>query len=72
MNEPTISAAVNTQANPLPYPARVLTDIRYREDKQGEVEFYSEFQFGEVDAVWREIEDELPPDLVALIATDGS
>ena len=66
----TISAAVNTTANPLPYPARVLTDIRYRPDRQGEMEFYSEFQFGEVDAVWREIADELPPDLVALIAAE--
>ena len=66
----TISAAVNTSANPLPYPARVLMDIRYRPDRQGEMEFYSEFQFGDVDAVWREIEDELPPDVVALIAEE--
>ena len=66
----TISAAVNTYANPLPYPAKVLTDIRYREDKQGEMEFYSEFTYGEVDAVWREIADELPPDLVGLLAEE--
>lgn len=66
----TISAAVNTTANPLPYPARVLMDIRYRPNKQVEVEFYSEFLYGEVDAVWREIEDELPSDVVALIAAE--
>jgi hypothetical protein len=65
--EDAIYAAVYTPANPLPHGARTLIDIRYREDKQGELELHTEFADWVIDPVWGELGDELPPDLAGLL-----
>jgi hypothetical protein len=65
--EDAIYAAVYTPANPLPHGARTLIDIRYREDKQGELELHTEFADWVIDRVWGELGDELPPDLAGLL-----
>jgi len=65
--EDAIYAAVYTPANPLPHGARTLIDIRYREDRQGELELHTEFADWVIEPVWRELGDELPPDLAGLL-----
>jgi hypothetical protein len=68
VREDALSAVVLTGGTPLPLQARVLIDLRYRAD--GGKSLYAEADHGEISSVWREIEADLPPDIVWLITTD--
>jgi hypothetical protein len=68
VREDGLSAVVLTEGNPLPLQAKVLLDLRYRAD--GGRSLYAEALEGEISSVWRDIEADLPPDIVWLITTD--
>jgi hypothetical protein len=68
--EVTVTAAAFTSASPLPGPAMVLLDLRYRHDASGRP--YTELWDGEVDPVWKEIAGQLLAEVAALIPEDES
>lgn len=65
-----LDAAAFTSANPLRDSAAVLLQLRYGGEE--DVEFYTEVSEGEIDAVWREVEELLPGEVAALLHVDGS
>lgn len=68
LREAALSAVVLTEGTPLPLPAKVLIDLRYRAD--GGRSLYAGDVGAEISSVWREIEGELPPRLAGLITTE--
>jgi hypothetical protein len=70
VRDEAISAVMITEGTPLPLPAKALIELRYRED--GGRDWYPNVEDGEISSVWKEIEGELPPDIVKLIAAEGS
>jgi hypothetical protein len=68
--EATVTAASFTSASPLPGPATVLLDLRYRAEAGGRP--YTELWDGEVNPVWKEVGGQLPAEVAALIPEDES
>jgi hypothetical protein len=68
--EDYIGYLVDTDANPLPMPAKALIELRYQ--PKPEAAIYTELSDGELHPVWREIEDVLPEEVLSLIAIDDS
>jgi hypothetical protein len=68
VRDDAISAVMITEGTPLPLPAKALIELRYRAD--GGRDWYPNVEDGKISSVWREIEGELPPDIVELIAAE--
>ena len=63
-----LELAAYTTGNPLPPSAAVLLTLRYGTNKFGQT--YICLREGEIDPVWRECADFLPPEIVSLIPED--
>jgi hypothetical protein len=68
--EYAIELAAYTIGNTLPPSASVLLTLRYRSDKSGRP--YTGFWEGEIDHVWKECAESLPPEVARLISKDES
>jgi hypothetical protein len=63
-----VEAAAFSSASPLPGPAKALLELRYGTDYRHLTECWE----GEIDPVWREVAELLPPEVAALIPDEGT
>jgi hypothetical protein len=70
IRERAISTILLSDSNILPYPVRVLVELRYRAD--GGRAHYTELAEGQISSVWREVAESLPEEVVKLIVEDNS
>lgn len=68
--EYAIELTAFTTGFPLPPSASVLLTLRYKADKSGRP--YTSFWEGEIDPVWKECAESLPPEVARLISKDES
>jgi hypothetical protein len=63
-----VEAAAFSSGSPLPDPAKALLEFRYGADCRHLTECWE----GEIDPVWREVAEFLPPEVAALIPDEGT
>jgi hypothetical protein len=63
-----VACLADTKSSGLPYGARVLIELRYKLNKY--VSFFTEVDEGMIDAIWKEMAEELPKSVQKLLPED--